>query len=253
MNKIVFITGATAGIGKATAFKFAQNNYNLILTGRRKANLDTIKKDIESYHKVSVLTLDFDIRNNESVTKAINSHPVEWKNLDILINNAGLAVGMNPVQDGIIDDWERMLDTNIKGLLYISRQVIPLMINNQKGHIINIGSVAGKEVYPGGNVYCATKFAVDALTRGMRLDLIKHNIKVTQVSPGAVKTEFSNVRFKNDSQKAENVYKGYQPLAPEDVAEAVYYVTTLPPHANIQDLTITPQAQANVYVYNRKE
>ena len=168
-----------------------------------------------------------------------------------LINNAGLAVGMNHIQEGIIDDWERMIDTNIKGLLYISRLIIPLMVNNNKGHIINIGSIAGKEVYPGGNVYCASKFAVDALTKGMRQDLIKYNIKVTQVSPGAVKTEFSIVRFKGDIQKADNVYKGYEPLKAEDVAEVVYYVTTLPPNVNINDLTVVPLAQANVMVYNK--
>ena len=252
MNKIVLITGATAGIGKATAYKFAENNYNLIITGRRRNILLEIQKDILSKYKVEVLSLDFDVSDNKAVNNAFYSIPETWKLIDILVNNAGLAVGINPVHEGLTDDWERMIDTNIKGLLYVSRLVIPLMISNNKGHIINIGSIAGKEVYPGGNVYCATKFAVDALTKGMRQELIKNNIKVTQVSPGAVKTEFSIVRFKGDEHKADNVYNGYKPLTPDEVADVIYYVTTLPPNVNINDLTLVPLAQASVMVVNKQ-
>jgi len=251
MNKIVFVTGKISGIGQAIAYKFAENKDDIIITGRRKEKLEEIKTDIEKKFNNKVLTLNFDIRNNKEVTDAIESLPEIWKNIDILINNAGLAVGMNHIQEGIIDDWERMIDTNIKGLLYISRLVIPIMVSNNKGHIVNIGSIAGKEVYPGGNVYCSSKFAVDALTKGMRQDLIKYNIKVTQVSPGAVKTEFSEVRFKGDTQKAENVYKGYEPLKAENVADVVFYVTSLPANVNINDLTVVPLSQANVMVYNK--
>lgn len=253
MNKIVLITGATSGIGKAAAYIFAQNNCDLIITGRRRNKLDEIKKEIEEKYKTQVLALDFDICDSKAVSNAILSLKDKWINIDILINNAGLAVGMNSIQEGILDDWERMIDTNLKGLLYITRLVAALMIDNRKGHIINIGSVAGKEVYPSGNVYCATKFAVDALSKAMRIDLLKHKIKVTQVCPGAVQTEFSVVRFKGDNERAEKVYKGYEPLKPEDVAEVIYYVTTLPPHVNINDLTVTPLSQGNVYVYDREK
>jgi 3-hydroxy acid dehydrogenase / malonic semialdehyde reductase len=251
MKKIILITGATSGIGKAIAYRFAENKHDIIITGRRKERLDEIKSALEKKFNINVLALNFDIRSNKETSDAVSSIPEHWKNIDVLINNAGLAVGMNHIQDGIIDDWERMIDTNIKGLLYISRLVIPEMVKNNTGHIINIGSIAGKEVYPGGNVYCASKFAVDALTKGMRQDLIKYNIKVTQVSPGAVRTEFSTVRFKGDAEKADKVYKGYEPLRGEDLAEVVYYVTTLPKNVNINDLTVVPLAQANVMVYNK--
>ncbi len=245
MKKIVLITGATSGIGKACAIKFAQNNYYLIITGRRKEILNNLAYDLVRKYKIEVLPLNFDIRDKKSVQTNIDSLPDSWKKIDVLINNAGLAVGLNSIQDGIIDDWERMIDTNIKGLLYISRAVMPLMIKNKKGHIINIGSIAGKETYPKGNIYCATKHAVDSLTKGMRIDLLEYGIKVTQISPGAVETEFSIVRFKGDKKTADKFYKNFTPLKAEDVAEVVYYVTTLPEHVNINDMLIMPAAQAN--------
>lgn len=245
MKKIVLITGATSGIGKACAIKFSQNNYYLIITGRRKEILNNLAYDLVRKYKIEVLPLNFDVRDREQVKANIDSLPESWKKIDVLINNAGLAVGLNSIQDGIIDDWERMIDTNIKGLLYISRAVMPLMIKNKKGHIINIGSIAGKETYPKGNIYCATKHAVDSLTKAMRIDLLEYGIKVTQISPGAVETEFSVVRFKGDKKTADKFYKGFTPLKAEDVAEVVYYVTTLPEHVNINDMLIMPAAQAN--------
>jgi NADP-dependent 3-hydroxy acid dehydrogenase YdfG len=244
MKKIALITGATSGIGKATAYKFAQNNYDLILTGRRKERLEIISEELEHTYGVKIYPLSFDIRNFEEVKKAIENLPDKWKKIDVLVNNAGLAAGMDNIQEGNLDNWERMIDTNIKGLLYISKMLMPLMIENKKGHIINIGSIAGKEVYPKGNVYCATKHAVDALTKAMRIDLLPHKIKVTQIAPGAVETEFSIVRL-GDKEAAKKVYEGYEPLHPEDIAEVCYYVTTLPEHVNINDLLIMPTAQAN--------
>lgn len=252
MNKIVLISGATAGIGEALAWKFAENKYNLIITGRRLERLEKIKLELINKFNIEVLTLNFDIRKLNEVENAIHSIPETWQNIDILINNAGLAVGATPIQEGIYDDWERMIDTNIKGLLYISRNIIPLMKARGKGHIINIGSLAGKQVYPNGNVYCGTKAAVQAITEGMRIDLVNYGIKVTQIAPGAVETEFAMVRFKGDSDAAKNVYKGYKPLTANDIAEVTYYTTTLPEHVNINDLLITPIAQANAYVYNKK-
>jgi NADP-dependent 3-hydroxy acid dehydrogenase YdfG len=251
MNKIALITGATSGIGKASAIKFAQNGYNLILTGRRKERLENLSKELSEMFNVEVLTLDFDIRDKKVVESNIQSLTESWKNIDVLINNAGLAAGLNTFQDGSFDDWETMIDTNLKGLLYISKFVSNLMIKNGKGHIINIGSIAGKEVYPNGNVYCATKHAVDAITKAMRIDMVGHGIKVTQIAPGAVETEFSLVRLKGDTEKAANVYKGFEPLHPEDIAETVYYVTTLPAHVNINDLLIMPTAQANAVTIKR--
>lgn len=251
MYKITLITGATSGIGKACAYKFAENGHSLILTGRRQERLDEIKSDITRKYNVDVLTLCFDIRSNNEVEKAIDSLSDEWCNIAILINNAGLAVGLNKINNGIIDDWERMIDTNIKGLLYISRAVSPLMISNKNGHIINIGSIAGKEVYPNGNVYCASKHAVDALTKAMRIDMVENNIKVSQIAPGAIQTEFSIVRFKGDEEKAGKVYDGYKPLLPEDVADVTYYTTTLPDHVNINDLVLMPTAQASSVVFHK--
>lgn len=252
MNKIAFITGATAGIGEACARQFAKNKYNIIISGRREERLINLARELENKHAIQVLPLSFDIRDREDVELAIASLDAAWRNIDVLINNAGLAAGLTTVQEGLIDDWERMIDTNVKGLLYISRAVLPLMIENKAGHVINIGSIAGKEVYPNGNVYCATKFAVDALTKGMRIDLVKHRIKVTQVAPGAVETEFSKVRFHGDKERAEIVYKGYQPLLAKDVAEAVYYTTTLPLHVNINDLVIMPTAQASAAIMHKE-
>ena len=211
MNKIAIVTGATAGIGEATAFLLAQNNFNLVLTGRRKDRLDLLRKKITSETDAKILTLSFDIRNPDETKEAIEKLPKEWQNIDVLINNAGLALGYNTVQDGDIDDWERMIDTNIKGLLYITRFVSPLMVKRNSGHIINISSIAGKETYPYGNVYCATKHAVQSLTKGMRIDMLKHGVKVSSIAPGAVDTEFSLVRFKGDQNKAKQVTSVFVP------------------------------------------
>lgn len=251
MRKIALVTGASAGIGKATAQKLAENKYNIIITGRRMKQLEDLKNELGIKHKSDVFILNFDIKNQEETFQAIDSLPEAWKKIDVLINNAGLSVGLNPIQDGVIDDWERMIDTNIKGLLYISRKVIPLMIARNAGHIVNISSIAGKEVYLSGNVYCATKYAVDALTKGMRIDLLNHNIRVTSIAPGMVETEFSIVRFKGDKERADQVYNGFTPLSGEDVADAVLYAVTRPAHVNISDMLIMPAAQANTTYVNR--
>lgn len=242
--KTVLITGATAGIGRACAEIFAKNNYNLVLTGRRQERLDELQKDLGEKYNVDVLTSCFDIRDNEEVEKAVEIIFNLNVNIDILVNNAGLASGLDPVQSGSLDDWEKMIDTNVKGLLYISRAILPKMIERKQGHVINIGSIAGKEVYPNGNVYCATKHAVDALTKGMRMDTVQHGIRVSQIAPGAVETEFSVVRFHGDKERADGVYKGFNPLRPEDIADAVFYVANTPKHVNINDLVIMPTAQA---------
>jgi len=249
---IAFITGATAGIGKATAELFAKNGYDIIITGRRKQRLEEFSALLQSTYKVKILTLNFDIQNSKEVETAINSIPEEWKKINVLVNNAGLAVGISSIQEGIIDDWEQMINTNIKGLLYITRLLSPIMISNGYGHIINMGSVAGKEVYPNGNVYCATKFAVDGLTKSMRIDLLPHNIKVTAINPGMVETEFSIVRFKGDEDRAKNFYKGIQPLTADDIAETIYWVASRPAHVNINDIVIMPTAQANTTISIRK-
>jgi len=251
-NKIAFITGATAGIGAATAVKFAENNYNIIITGRRNKKLEELTELIQKKYNVEVLKLCFDVRNLNEVKDNINSLENEWKEIDVLVNNAGLAVGLNPIDQGIIDDWERMIDTNIKGLLYVSRNIIPLMIENGKGHIVNLGSIAGRDTYINGNVYCGTKAAVDAITKGMRMDLLGKGIKVTLIEPGAVETEFSLVRFKGDSERAKNVYKGFKALTPEDIADAIYYVCSLPSHVNINDMLIMPTAQASASLIYKK-
>lgn len=251
MSDTAFITGATSGIGKACATKFAQNGFNLIISGRRNNRLEELKSELEVKFGINVLTLSFDVKKKNEVEKAIQSLGEEIKNIQILVNNAGLALDLKPVHEGHFDDWDTMIDTNIKGLLYVSRLVSERMIFNGRGHIINIGSIAGKEAYPNGNVYCATKHAVDGLTKAMRIDLMKYGIKVTQVAPGAVETEFSEVRFKGDKERAKKVYHGYKPLTGEDVAEAVFYVSTLPPHVNINDLVIMPMAQANATTFNR--
>jgi hypothetical protein len=245
MKKTILITGATSGFGKAIARRFAKDGDDLIITGRREAILMELSAELREKYKVEVLSLCFDVRDKEAVEFAISSLPEEWKNIDVLINNAGLAVGLNPIQEGVIDDWERMIDTNVKGLLYMTRFVAPLLVGRKQGHIINIGSIAGKEVYPMGNVYCGSKFAVDAITKGTRIDLVQHNIKVTQVAPGAANTEFSLVRFKGDKKLADKVYKGFTPLSAEDIAEVVFYVTTLPPHVSIHEVIVMPTAQAS--------
>ena len=242
---IAFITGATAGIGKATAELFAKNGYDIIITGRRKERLDELSLHLRSTYKVKILSLNFDVRKLKEVQTAINSIPAEWKNINVLVNNAGLAVGLSTIQEGDIDDWERMIDTNIKGLLYATRTIAPLMIANHSGHIINIGSIAGKEVYANGNIYCATKHAVDALSKSMRIDMLPHNIKVTAINPGMVETEFSIVRFKGDEDRAKKPYLGIEPLKAEDIAETIYWCASRPAHVNINDIIITPTVQAN--------
>jgi NADP-dependent 3-hydroxy acid dehydrogenase YdfG len=251
MGKIIMITGATSGFGRATAIKFAKNGYDVIVTGRRKYRLKELEKEL-SFYKIKTLSLNFDVRNNNEVGKAVNNLPVEWKEIDILVNNAGLAAGLEHVNDGNTDDWDMMIDTNVKGLLYVTRAVSPLMVKRNKGHIINIGSIAGKGVYENGNVYCASKSAVDSLTRSMRIDLLKHNIKVTQIAPGMAETEFSLVRFHGDEQRASAVYKGIDALTANDIADAIYYCATLPAHVCINDLVITPTQQADVF-YNVKK
>lgn len=253
MNKIALITGATAGIGKATAKKFAASEYDVIICGRRKDRLEELEKELKSQKKVEVLKLCFDVRNREEVNVVLENIDEKWKNIDVLVNNAGLALGLKPIHEGEIDDWEGMIDTNLKGLLYMSRTISRYMILRGTGHIINIGSIAGKEAYANGNVYCATKHAVEGLTKAMRLDLFTHGIKVSQVAPGAVETEFSVVRFKGDNQTASQVYNGYTPLAPEDIAESVYFVASQPKHVNINDLLIMPMAQANATTFDKEK
>lgn len=252
MKKIALVTGATTGIGNATAHKLAEKNYNLILTGRRKNLLDDVKKELGIKYKADIITLNFDVRDKEMVNSMIDSLPESWKKIDVLVNNAGLAADYAHIQDGDTDDWERMIDTNIKGLLFMTRKVVPLMIENGHGHIINLSSIAGKEVYENGAVYCASKQAVDALTKGMKIDLVKHNIKVTSIAPGMVETEFSLVRFKGDKERADKVYHGLTPLFAEDIAEAILWVVTRPAHVNINDMVIMPTAQASATIAYRK-
>jgi NADP-dependent 3-hydroxy acid dehydrogenase YdfG len=251
MRKIALITGATAGIGKATAQKLAENNYNIIITGRRIKQLEELKNELGIKYKSDVTLLNFDICNQLETSQAIDSLSDTWKKIDVLVNNAGLSVGLNNINDGILADWERMINTNIKGLLYVSNKIIPIMIARGSGHIVNITSIAGKEVYEKGNVYCATKSAVDALTKGMRADLLNHNIKVTSIAPGMVETEFSVVRFKGDKERADKVYQGFTPLSAEDVADAIWYSVSRPAHVNINDMLIMPNAQASDTLVNR--
>ncbi|MCB0428033.1 MAG: SDR family NAD(P)-dependent oxidoreductase [Mangrovimonas sp.] len=241
-QKTALITGATSGIGKATAIEFAKHNINLVLCGRRQERLDSLKKQLED--QVAVHTLTFDVRNRKAVFKAIESLPETFKTIDVLINNAGNAHGLDTIQEGNLDDWDAMMDGNVKGLLYVSKALIPHMVERQSGHIINIGSSAGKEVYPKGNVYCASKHAVLAVTEGMRIDLNPYGIKVGAVNPGLVETEFSKVRFKGDAI-ADGVYKGFKALQAKDIAEIIYFVVSRPPHVNIADLLVFPTAQAN--------
>lgn len=249
---IVFITGATSGIGKSSAQIFAKHGYDLILCGRRKERLNELKIQLEKDFNVEVNTLSFDIRQQKEVEVAIASLSSEKKKIDILINNAGLAAGLSAIQDGQIDHWERMIDTNLKGLLYVTKQIANLMIENKSGHIINLGSIAGKEVYANGNVYCATKHAVDALNKAMRIDLLPHHIKVSAINPGMVETEFSLVRFDGDEERAKKVYQGLQPLKPEDIAETIFWVANRPSHVNINDVIIMPSIQATATQVIRK-
>lgn len=248
-KRIVLITGATSGIGEATANLLAKNNFKLILCGRRKDRLEALKKQLSSQTEIQTLT--FDVRQKDEVAKAIASLPAEWRNIDVLINNAGNAHGLDPIQTGSVEDWDAMLDINVKGLLYVCHEVVPGMVEQKTGHIINIGSIAGKEVYPNGNVYSASKFAVDALTRGMRIDLNAHNIKVTSINPGMVETEFSLVRFKGDAERAATVYKGLDPLKALDIADIILFTITRPAHVVLADITVFPTAQASATLVKR--
>ena len=249
-TKIAFITGATSGIGKATAELFAKNNFNLIICGRRQDRLIELQKELSLITKVH--TLQFDVADKTAVFKAVESLPTAFQKIDILINNAGNAHGLSAIQDGSLDDWDAMMDINVKGLLYVSKAIMPTMIAENSGFIVNIGSIAGKEVYPNGNVYCASKHAVNALNKAMRLDLNKHNIRVAGIHPGAVETEFSEVRFKGDKEKAANVYKGFQPLKAEDIADIIHFVVTRPYHVNIEDLIVYPTAQASATIVHKE-
>jgi NADP-dependent 3-hydroxy acid dehydrogenase YdfG len=253
MNKTALITGATSGFGKAIAEKYAAQQYNIIITGRRKNLLEQVAADLQKKYGIKVLALNFDVRNKEEVNTQIKNLAAEWQSIDVLVNNAGLALGKDFFEEADMDDWETMIDTNVKGLLYMSRAVIPYMVKKGKGHIVNIGSVAGKDVYDKGNVYCATKHAVDSISRSMRIELLRHKIKVTAIHPGAAETEFSIVRFKGDEEAAKQVYVGYQALTADDIADTVLYCTTLPAHVCINDLTITPTAQADAFYFYKGE
>lgn len=248
MSRTVLITGTTAGIGEATAELFARHGDRLILTGRRQARLQALADRLDT----EVLTLAFDVRDREQVQTSLASLPAAWRDIDILINNAGLAAGLDPIQSGSYDDWEQMIDTNVKGLLYMTRELSPRMCERRQGHIINVASIAGKEVYANGNVYCATKHAADALSRAMRIDLLSYGIKVTNVAPGLVETEFSMVRFKGDQQRADQVYHRMEPLTGKDVAEVIWYVANTPPHVTINDIVVMPTAQAGSHYVHRE-
>jgi 3-hydroxy acid dehydrogenase/malonic semialdehyde reductase len=249
MSLTAFITGATSGIGKATAQLFAKHNFNLVLCGRRQEKLEQLQQELSKITKV--YTLQFDVRNKEEVQKAIDSLPNDFKKIDILINNAGNAHGLSPIQEGSLDDWDAMIDGNVKGLLYVSKAIIPQMVERNNGFIVNIGSIAGKEVYPNGNVYCASKHAVNALNKAMRIDLNKNNIRVSAIHPGLVETEFSDVRFKGDSERAKTVYQGYKALQAEDIADIIHFVVTRPYHVNIEDLIVYPTAQASATILHK--
>lgn len=254
MAETILVTGATSGFGKAIAERFAENGFDVVITGRREDRLATIKEELEEQYGVKVYSLVFDVRDKEEVTEAVNELRTKIDKVDILVNNAGLASGLGTIDEGSFDDWDTMIDTNVKGLLYVTKQVLPMLKNSSRGHIINIGSTAGKTVYKNGNVYCATKFAVDALNQTMRIDLLPHGIKVTAINPGMAETEFSLVRFKGDEKKAASVYDDLQPLMASDIADAAFYCATLPKHVCINDLTITCINQANsVYTLRDSE
>lgn len=253
MTNYAFITGATAGFGKACADIFAKNGWNLVITGRRQDRLETIKDQIKADYNIEVISLCFDVREEQEVIRAVESLSVDiTSNLTLLVNNAGLAVGKGSIDSGLSDDWNRMIDTNVKGLLYVTKAVVPFLKANDNSQIINIASIAGKEVYPGGNVYCASKHAVDALSKAMRIDLVQYGIKVTNIAPGAAETEFSIVRFKGDETMADSVYEGYTPLYAEDIAETIFFAATRPPHVTLNDITIMPTSQASATVLHKK-
>jgi len=255
MPRIALITGATAGFGKACAEKFASAGYDLILNGRREGRLQDLKKQLESHYNMAVCILPFDVREREKVFESINQIPEDWQNIDVLINNAGLALGRDYFDEADLDDWDVMIDTNVKGVLYVTRAVIPLMLKNKSEsprHIINLGSVAGHEVYEKGNVYCATKYAVDAISQSMRIDLLRKGIKVTNIQPGAAETEFGIVRFKGDESTAKKVYDGLEPLSAKDVADIIFYTTTLPAHVCVNDIVVTCLQQADAIYFYRK-
>jgi 3-hydroxy acid dehydrogenase / malonic semialdehyde reductase len=251
-NKVVLITGASAGIGRSCARAFAQQGARLILAARRIDRLNTLAAEIRQKPGEDILLLKLDVRDQPAVERAVNGLPSEWATIDVLVNNAGLSRGLDKIHEGKLDDWEEMIDANIKGLLYVSRAVIPGMVKRGQGHIINIGSIAGHEVYPGGNVYCATKFAVRALSKGMRIDLNGTPLRVSEVAPGMVETEFSLVRFRGDKERAGKVYQGLTPLSPDDIADAVVYCATRPPHVNISEMLVLPTAQASTTMVYRK-
>jgi len=252
MTKIALITGATSGIGEATAELLAREGYDLVLTGRRADRLDKLATHLNSKYNIEVATSSFDIRNRHEVVENLEALPAKWKKVNVLVNNAGLSQGLDPIDKGSFDDWDTMIDTNVKGLLYVSKIVANWMITNGHGHIVNIGSIAAKEVYPNGNVYCASKHAVDALSKAMRIDLLQHGIKVTAVHPGMVETEFSIVRFKGDQAKAKKVYEGMHALTAEDIAETIWFAVSRPAHVNINELLVMPTAQATATNIIRK-
>ena len=251
MKKIILITGATSGFGKAITYTFAAAGWNCIITGRRKERLDTIATDLQTKYAIQVLPLIFDVQDRKTVTDTLGNLPEEWQAIDVLVNNAGLALGRDSFENANLDDWDTMMDTNVKGLMYVTKAIIPFMISRKKGHIINIGSNAGKEVYKDGNTYCASKHAVDAISKAMRIDLLPYHIKVTTIHPGAAETEFSIVRFKGDASKADAVYNGYQALQAEDIANITYYTASLPKHVCINDLVVTCTSQANSFYLHK--
>lgn len=245
MHKIVLITGATSGFGKAIAEKFASNHWNCIITGRRADRLHAFADELREKYSTRILSLVFDVQHKAEVTQNLTNLPEEWKDIDVLVNNAGLALGRDTFDNGNLEDWDTMIDTNVKGLLYVTKAIVPYMTSKNSGHIINLGSIAGKEVYEKGNVYCASKFAVDAISKSLRIDLLPHKIKVTAIHPGAAETEFASVRFKGNEEKAKQTYAGYTPLYPNDIADIAWYCATLPAHVCINDLVVTCTAQAN--------
>ena len=250
MSKIALVTGATSGIGRATALELARQGFRIIATGRRADRLEELKQELKD---VPVYTLQFDVRDREAVQQAVSSLPEAWRQVEVLVNNAGNAHGMAPIQSGAVEDWDAMIDINVKGLLYVTQAVLPLMLQQKKGHIVNIGSIAGKEVYPNGNVYSASKFAVDAITQGMRMDLVQEGIRVSEVNPGLVETEFSEVRFKGDKERAASVYKGIAALQAQDIAELIAFMVTRPAHVNLAEVLVLPAAQASATVLHREQ